>query len=88
MSAPQTPAYRTSLPTDPMCIASLVCALLGLNIIAVILGHIGYSRAKRSGAPGEGFAIAGLIIGYLTLLSIVAVVIVMVVAVGWSVSQP
>lgn len=87
MSAPLHPGYRASLPTDPLCIASLVCALLGLNIVAVILGHLGYARAKRTGAPGEGFAIAGLIIGYLTLLSIIVVVVVMVVAVSWGASQ-
>jgi general secretion pathway protein G len=61
-------------------ITSLVCGILGfftvglIGIIAVILGHMGLSRIKKSGGSlsGRGFAIAGLITGYLSLLLTVA----------------
>lgn len=74
-------------PTDGLCIASFVLALLGFNIIAVVFGHVGLARVRRTGAPGAGFAIAGLVIGYLTLLAIVALLVVVGLATWWGVSQ-
>lgn len=52
-----------------MAVASLVCSLVGLimcfpAILGIIFGHIGYSKAKRGEAGGQGMAMAGMIIGY------------------------
>ena len=78
--------YVRVLPTDGLCVTSFVLALLGFNIIAVIFGHVGLRRVKQTGAPGAGWAIAGLIIGYMTLAAILVVVAIAVVAVWWGVS--
>ena len=85
MSAPHLSA--PAQPTDGICITSLVLSLLGFNIIAVIFGHIGLARVRRTGAPGAGFAIAGLVIGYLTLISIIVVVVIVGFTIVWGVSQ-
>lgn len=89
MSYPDQPAYAAPVarPTDPLAIASFVCALLGLNIVAVVLGHISLSHIKRSGAPGRGFAIAGLVIGYVTFVSLVIALIAVFGLVAWSTTQ-
>jgi type II secretory pathway pseudopilin PulG len=70
--------------TSGLAIASLICGILvfltvGLTgLPAVILGHLGLSKIKKSGGTlkGGGMAIAGLIMGYLgfglTLIAVLA----------------
>jgi len=66
--------------TAGIAITSLVLGILGLLTIwvcigvlfaipAVICGHIGYSRVRKSGGvlAGDGVALAGLITGYLSI---------------------
>ena len=63
----------SSQGTSGLAIGSLICGLLvfltfGLaGLPAVILGHVGLSKIKKSGGAlkGRGMAIAGLIMGYL-----------------------
>lgn len=64
-------------------LASICLAPVGILtpigwIVAVVTGHMGLSEIKKTGEPGRGMAIAGLIMGYfglaLILLSICAVV--------------
>ncbi|KUN76306.1 DUF1707 and DUF4190 domain-containing protein [Streptomyces griseoruber] len=72
------PVPRTFLPAPPpptngKAVGSLVCGVLttmsmGLTgIPAVILGHKARAEMRRSGEGGEGFALAGLILGYLSV---------------------
>ena len=77
--------------TDGMAIASLVLscsAVLGLcfwgvgglplGVLGGIFGHVAKSRIKRSGAGGDGLALAGIIVGWITaglaLLAVGAIV--------------
>jgi hypothetical protein len=46
-----------------------------LWLVAVITGHVALGRIKRTGAPGRGLAIAGLVIGYASLGFLVALAI-------------
>jgi hypothetical protein len=57
--------YPPSRPTSGLAVASLVCAVLGLSIPAVICGHLARTHIKESGECGDGLAIAGLVLGYL-----------------------
>lgn len=67
--------------SNVLAIVSLVCAVLFLgglgSVLAVILGHVSLSQIKRSGGSesGRGFAIAGLVIGYLGILAMVVVIV-------------
>lgn len=64
-------------------LASICLAPVGILtpigwIVAVVTGHMGLSEIKKTGEPGRGMAIAGLVMGYvglgLILLSICAIV--------------
>lgn len=74
---PQPYVPRTFLPAPPptnsKAVGSLVCGVLttmtaGLTgIPAVILGHSARSEIRRSGEGGDGYAMAGLILGWISI---------------------
>jgi hypothetical protein len=77
---------QAAAPTNGLAIASLVCGIIGLlgfcccvswifPIPAIICGHMGLNRANRGSGGGRGMAIAGLIMGYLSVLLIAASVV-------------
>ena len=72
-------------PTDGFAVAALICAVLGLNLVAVILGHVSLAVISRNGHGGAVMAIIALVIGYLSLATIVLVILVAVGAIGWAV---
>lgn len=67
------PAPVLPPPTNGKAVGSMVCGVLttmtlGLTgIPAVILGHTARAEIKRTGEGGEGFALAGLILGWLSV---------------------
>ena len=71
------PAYAAP-KTNGLAIAAFVLSLLGFALLPVIFGHIALGQIKRNGDTGTGFAIAGLVIGYLTaaLYVILALVVI------------
>ncbi|QNP70808.1 DUF1707 and DUF4190 domain-containing protein [Streptomyces roseirectus] len=60
-------------PTNGKAVGALVCGVLttmtfGLTgIPAVILGHSARTEIQRTGEGGEGFAMAGIILGWLSI---------------------
>ncbi len=77
MPAGSPPPMRPQPPTSGLAIASLVLSILGLGLPAVICGHLALGSIKRSGGTegGKGLAIAGLVIGYLSMLVGIFVII-------------
>lgn len=74
-----------------LAIASMVCGILSLvcfgplaGLPAVIMGHMSMGRIKRGemSADGKGFALAGLIMGYLCLVGTVLFILFYVVLFG------
>lgn len=63
-------------PTDGMAIAALICGMVA-GPVGLILGIIALGRIRRSGAQGRGMAVAGIVLG---ALSIVATAILVVLA--------
>ena len=55
--------------TNGFAVGSLACGIFGLflGIPAVVLGHAARKQIEKSGERGDGMAIAGLILGYLSL---------------------
>jgi len=84
--AVQQPVGLQPPPTDGFAVAALICAVLGLNLVAVILGHVSLAVIKRNGYGGTVMAVIALVIGYLSLVAIVLVILVAVGAIGWAVS--
>jgi len=92
-SALATPASELPVaPTAPArtsgkAIASLVCGLLFFVpfafVAAVIFGHLGLSEIKRSAGrlKGDGLAIAGLVLGYMWVVSIPIILILAAIAI-------
>jgi len=64
-----------------------------LSIAAIILGHLSLSEIKKSAGrvTGQGLAIAGLVLGYLGIVTIPVILIIAAIAIPNScgrVSQP
>jgi uncharacterized BrkB/YihY/UPF0761 family membrane protein len=72
---PVAPAYgyQQPRPTNSLAIVSLVSAFF-ISLVAVITGHIALRQIARTGEGGRGLAIAGLIIGYLSIVATVVYV--------------
>lgn len=80
-SGPVVPAAAVPVgPTEPLAVWSLVLSLVGLlgfccggpvlGIAAVICGHLGLSKINANpNLQGRGLATAGLILGYLAVVS-------------------
>jgi hypothetical protein len=73
---PTPPPYATAPPpsgNDGKAIGSLVASLVWVcgigSIVAVILGHLSRSEARKQGRQPSGLALAGLVLGYLGILS-------------------
>jgi len=66
--APQ-PVYLAApvAPWNVLAIVSLVTSLVGLGIVGIITGHLGLGQIKHTGEQGRGLALAGTIIGYVTV---------------------
>ncbi|MDT3724202.1 DUF1707 and DUF4190 domain-containing protein [Streptomyces sp. DSM 41972] len=82
--------------TNGKALGSMVCGILCLatggltGIPAVILGHMAQSEIRRTGEAGDGFALTGLVLGWLSVvgwmafLSLFAVLAVLAVMAGSS----
>ncbi len=86
--APPAAPANPGRPTSPLAIISLVAGLLGWTLLpwlgslaAVVTGHMARAEIRRSAGAldGDGFAIAGLVLGWvmiaLSLLTILAVIL-------------
>lgn len=92
MMPPPRPVARQQ--TNSMAIGSFVCGLLeicsfGLTAIpAVVLGHSARRQIRRTGQPGDGFALAGLVLGWLGIAFITVILIAAVTAIASSHAAP
>ncbi len=90
-AAPQPPAYTGPQENSGKAIASLMLGIfaLPLNILllpgisAVVLGHLALGQIKRSAGrlKGQGMAIAGLVMGYLSIAVIPIMLIIAAIAI-------
>ncbi len=62
------PPPKAKLPVSGWAYASLITAMLGLGLVAVICGHVAPARIRRGEGRRRGIAIAGLVLGYLQCL--------------------
>jgi DUF1707 SHOCT-like domain/Domain of unknown function (DUF4190) len=75
--------------TNGLAIASLACGLAQFvfgplaTIPAIVFGHVARHQIKRTGEQGAGLALAGLILGWATvILAIILIVVGLAVSVG------
>jgi hypothetical protein len=71
--APEAPVWQPSKGTNGFAVASLILGIgqlvtLGLTgIPAIILGHTALRRIPHTGEDGNGFAVAGVTLGWIGL---------------------
>lgn len=65
--------------TNPLAIVSFVSSFF-ISLVGIICGHIALSQIKKSGGKGRGLALAGTIIGYVSLAASIAVATMVLVA--------
>ncbi len=71
------PAYPVKPKANGFALTSMILGILGLTIglcllffpvmpiLAVVFGYVGLGQMRKTGAPGRGYAIAGLVTGYI-----------------------
>jgi zinc transporter ZupT len=84
-------------PTSTAAIVSLVSGIASwvmlpflAAIVAIVAGHMARAEIQRSGAEGDGLAIAGLILGYANLalcIAVLAVLFLGLAGLGWLMFQ-
>lgn len=67
----QKPKSGMAIASMVLGILSLICFGLLTGIPAIIMGHLSYNRARKSPEifGGTGFAIAGFVMGYVSILT-------------------
>jgi Domain of unknown function (DUF1707)/Domain of unknown function (DUF4190) len=71
---PRVPVLPGAARTNGLAIASLACGLAQLvfgpltAIPAIVFGHLARHQIKRTGEQGAGLALAGLILGWVTVI--------------------
>ena len=90
MNTPETSGINSEPQTDGKAIGSLICGIASLTILsilagipAIILGHISRSDIRKSAGrlKGEGLALAGLIMGYISLAIVPLILIIAAIAI-------
>ncbi len=66
---PYAPAYPPAPGTDGVSIAALVTGILGMGVVPLVLGIVGLNRTKKTGRSGRGFAIAGVVLGSVSIVA-------------------
>jgi hypothetical protein len=71
-----TVAEPASIPARRTNVAAVVSLIFGIlwlfwlgSLVAVVCGHVARAQIRRSGEAGDGAAIAGLILGYLGVVT-------------------
>ncbi|NEB81109.1 DUF1707 and DUF4190 domain-containing protein [Streptomyces sp. SID14478] len=83
---PMAPVPRTFLPVPPpatngKAIGALCCGVgtfftMGFSAIpAVVLGHMARNEIRRTGEQGDGMAVGGLVLGWLSVVGWILVLI-------------
>jgi hypothetical protein len=60
------PQYAVAQPTNGLAIASMIVSILGFGPIGAIMGHIARRQIRERNEQGDGFALAGIIVGWIT----------------------
>ena len=71
-SVPGTNGFATASPVLGI-VGIVLCGIA--SILAIVFGHIARSQIRRTGQADSGMAMAGLVLGYMSLAIVVGVAI-------------
>jgi hypothetical protein len=73
------PPYVPPRPTNGMAIAAMVCGIVGvcspLGILALIFGNVAKRQIRETGEQGDGFATAGIVLGWIGVGATIVLII-------------
>jgi hypothetical protein len=74
---PQAPKNGLGIAALVVAIIALISVVGGvvLGIVAVILGFLGWQKARRGEATNGGIAIAGIVLGILSIIEAIVVIV-------------
>jgi uncharacterized membrane protein YidH (DUF202 family) len=64
--------------TNVLGIVGFILAILGFNVIAIVLGAVALSQIKRTGEKGRGFALAAIWVAIIEIVLFIVVLIVVI----------
>jgi hypothetical protein len=74
----------TVVGTNGMAVASMVLGIVWIywigSVLALIFGYIARKQIKQSGQKGDGMAIAGIVLGWVGLGTLVLVIVAAVIS--------
>ena len=87
-----TPGYGAEVRTNVLAIISLVASVAGFLMIlpligpiaGVVTGHISLAQIKRTGEKGRGLALAGTIVGWVSIA--IAVVLIIILSIAFAIA--
>jgi hypothetical protein len=83
LPAARATAVTSVAKTNGLALASLICGLAPFifgppaAIPAIVFGHVARHQIKRTGEQGAGLALAGLILGWVTVILVIVLIVVM-----------
>ena len=81
LPAPRATAVTSVAKTNGLALASLACGLAQFTfgppvaIPAIVFGHLARRQIKRTGEQGAGLALAGLILGWATVILAIVLIV-------------
>jgi hypothetical protein len=87
MQAPYGQPYPGAYPqpgTNGMAIASMVLGILWVywvgSVLALIFGYVARSQIRQRGQGGDGMAVAGIVLGWIGVATLIVFVIILAAA--------
>ena len=83
LPAARATAVTSVAKTNGLALASLICGLAPFifgppaAIPAIVFGHVARHQIKRTGEQGAGLALAGLILGWVTVILVIVLIVAM-----------
>jgi hypothetical protein len=75
VAAPTSGVAAASLVVGVFSLAGACCTFGLVSIVAIVLGHLGMRDTRDGAKSGRGLAVAGLVTGYLSLVTAVPLTI-------------
>ncbi|MFC4148547.1 DUF4190 domain-containing protein [Micromonospora mangrovi] len=93
------PGYRPAPPQNGLAIAAMIVSIVGalglcgyglggyVGLVGAVLGHVSRKQIRERGESGEGFATAGIIVGWFATVIAVLATIALVIFFVWIANQ-
>jgi uncharacterized membrane protein YidH (DUF202 family) len=76
--AGQSYGVQRAQGTNVLGVVGFILALVGFNVIAIILGAVALSQIKRTGEKGRGFALAAIWVAIIEIVLFIVILIIVI----------